>query len=329
MKDNVAKIRLKQFFKKITMNDVSAFYNRIKKNISKHKGWVKSQHIEAYRAYDKDIPEYPYIVDFYKDHAVVYEQGKRLEEDQSDLSQRHQNEIVEALHLLGFKDENIHLKVRERKLGLEQYEKLSEKENYFIVQENQARFWINLDDYLDSGLFLDHRPVRQKIYKMARNKKFLNLFSYTGSVSVFAALGGAHVTSVDMSRTYMNWARQNFEINYLNENEHIFINDDALKFLDYHHKKYDLIFLDPPTFSNSKKMEGTLDILRDHMDLISRTMNLLNEDGLLIFSTNYRDFKIDESIVEEFDVKDITPQTIPQDFRSPKIHHCYEIKFKH
>ncbi|MFZ4714537.1 MAG: class I SAM-dependent methyltransferase [Bacteriovoracaceae bacterium] len=310
------------------MNDVSAFYNRIKKNISKHKGWLKSQGIEAYRAYEKDIPEYPYIVDFYKDHAVVYEQGKRLDAEEATLSEKHQAEIVEALHLLGFKDQNIHLKVRERKQGTEQYEKLAEKETYFIVQENQARLWVNLEDYLDTGLFLDHRPIRQKIYKLAKNKTFLNLFSYTGSVSVFAALGGAHVTSVDMSRTYMNWARQNFEINFLKEIEHNFITDDALKFLDYHHKKYDLILLDPPTFSNSKRMEGTLDILRDHMDLVSRTMNLLNDDGLLIFSTNYRDFKIDPSLEDEFDIRDITAATIPQDFRNPKIHHAYEVRFK-
>ena len=310
------------------MTDLSAFYNRIKKNIAKHKGWVKSQNIEAYRAYEKDIPEYPYIVDIYKDKAVVYEQGKRLEED-SPLSIKHQEEIVEALKALGFKSQDIHMKVRERKAGTSQYEKLSEKDNYFIVRENQARFWINLDDYLDTGLFLDHRPARQKVFKLAKGKQFLNLFSYTGSVSVFAALGGAaKVTTVDMSNTYMNWAKQNFEINQIPEDDHLFYTQDVFKFLDDHHKKYDLIFLDPPTFSNSKKMDGTLDILRDHMDLVSRTMNLLKEDGLLIFSTNYRDFKIDESLVQEFDVKDITKDTIPQDFRSQKIHHCYEVRFK-
>ena len=159
-----------------------------------------------------------------------------------------------------------------------------------------------------------------------KDKSFLNLFAYTGSVSVFAALGGATCTTVDMSNTYLNWAQENFKLNEINLESHHFIREDALKFIEYCREKFDLIFLDPPTFSNSKKMEENFEVNRDQVDLIIATMKLLKHGGLLLFSTNYRDFKIDPDLGSYFKIKDITPATIPIDYRSPKIHHCYEIR---
>lgn len=299
--------------------------NRLEKNYKKLKAWLERQKIEAYRLYDRDIPEYPFIVDVFKDQFVVYDKSDPVK----DKDKNHLPHVTEALQAL-FKcaEAQIVIKKRERQEGLKQYEKLDAKNEFFPVRESQALFNVNLHDYLDTGLFLDHRPMRQKIFKMAEGKKFLNLFCYTGSVSVFAALGGARTVSVDMSQTYLRWAQDNFQLNGIDLGSHSFVNANVLEWLQAqkNHRSYDLIFLDPPTFSNSKKMEDSFEVERDQDFLVESCMSMLNPGGILYFSNNKRKFKLSENILSRFQVKDITEESIPQDFHDKKIHVCFEIK---
>lgn len=298
--------------------------NRLEKNLKKLKSWAERHQIEAYRLYDRDIPEYPFIVDVYKDHYLIYDKS-----DLRDKEKNHLPHVQDALKAI-FKceDSQVVLKKRERQEGLKQYEKLDAKEETFVVRESQALIKVNLYDYLDTGLFLDHRPMRQKIYKSAQGKKFLNLFCYTGSVSVFAALGGASTTSVDMSQTYLRWAQDNFQLNNIDLGNHSFINADVLDWLRTTKlpNTFDIIFLDPPTFSNSKKMEDSFEVERDQDFLVESCMNMLRPDGILYFSNNKRKFKISEAILSKYQVKDITTESIPQDFHDKKIHSCFEIR---
>lgn len=301
--------------------------NRLEKNLKKLKPWAQRAKIEAYRLYDRDIPEFPYIVDIYGEHILVYDKSDPVK----DAGKNHLTEILGAIEVL-FKipSDKVILKKRERQEGTNQYNKLAETKNYFSVRESQALFKVNLHDYLDTGLFLDHRPMRYKIYKMANTKKVLNLFCYTGSVSVFAALGGGKVTSVDMSNTYINWAKENFKLNNINPDEHEFVTENAIEWMDSQRKiqKYDIIFLDPPTFSNSKKMVEEFEVERDQHFLVDACMQMLNVGGVLFFSNNKRKFKLADDLAKKYLVKDITTETIPQDFHDQKIHHCFEIKLK-
>ncbi|WP_374034245.1 class I SAM-dependent methyltransferase [Bdellovibrio bacteriovorus] len=298
--------------------------NRLEKNYKKLKSWAERAQIEAYRLYDRDIPEYPYIVDIYKDHFLIYDKS-----DLRDVEKNHLPHVQEALKAL-FKcdDSKIVIKKRERQEGLKQYEKLDAKEETFVVRESQALLKVNLYDYLDTGLFLDHRPMRQKVFKSVKDKKFLNLFCYTGSVSVFAALGGAHTTSVDMSQTYLRWAQDNFQLNSLDPAKHNFINADVLDWLRTTKlpNTFDVIFLDPPTFSNSKKMDESFEVERDQEFLVESCMNMLRPEGILYFSNNKRKFKISPALLAKYKVKEITAESIPQDFHDKKIHNCFEIR---
>ncbi|MEN0060066.1 MAG: class I SAM-dependent methyltransferase [Bdellovibrio sp.] len=299
--------------------------NRLEKNLKKLKGWADRNKIEAFRLYDRDIPEYPYIVDVYGDHYLIYDKTDPVK----DKDKNHLPDVITALKdLFGCHEDKIVLKKRERQEGLKQYEKMDSKEDTFVVRESQAVLKVNLHDYLDTGLFLDHRPVRQSIHKKAAGKTFLNLFCYTGSVSVFAALGGAHTTSVDMSQTYLRWAQENFSLNGLDPLKHDFIQADVLDWLE--HQKpgplYDIIFLDPPTFSNSKRMQGNFEVERDQEFLVETCMSLLKLEGTLYFSNNKRKFKLSENILSRYDVKDISEASIPQDFHDKKIHSCFEIR---
>lgn len=301
--------------------------NRLEKNLKKLKSWADRQKIEAFRLYDRDIPEYPFIVDVYKDFYVVHDKSDPIK----DKDKPHLPHVIEALKVLFKCDEqHIVVKKRERQEGLKQYEKLGAKNETLVIRESQALLKINLYDYLDTGLFLDHRPMRQKIYKTASGKKFLNLFCYTGSVSVFAALAGATTTSVDMSQTYLKWAQDNFELNNIAINQHYFVNANVLEWLHLqkNHPSYDIIFLDPPTFSNSKKMEDTFEVERDQDMLVDNCMSMLNPGGVLYFSNNKRRFKLSEAILAKYAVKDLTEESIPQDFHDKKIHNCYQISAK-
>lgn len=313
------------------MEDNSIILNRFKKNLKVRKPLIKNGLHTAYRLYEKDIPEYPYIVDIYNSNAVIYEKGKRLDNEdliQKEKHRKHLNIIISAVkELFNLNDSQIVFKERRRQKGKEQYTQLAKVENFISIKENHFKFRVNLRDYLDTGLFLDHRPLRQIIYSEAKDKKVLNLFSYTGSISVAAALAGGYVTTVDMSKTYIAWAEENFVLNNLNPKKHRFVQDDVLKYIEQRNNdKYDIIILDPPSFSNSKRMDSTFTVQESHVAMINKLMKLLNKDGVLYFSNNYRDFKMDSSILETYNVQDITKKSIPIDFRDMKIHHCFKLK---
>lgn len=300
--------------------------NRLEKNLKKLKPWAQRAQIEAYRLYDRDIPEFPFIVDVYKDQYVIYDKSDAY----LDKDKNHLPLVLKAVMDLFKCDESqVIIKKRERQEGLKQYEKIDEKKHSLVVRESQALIEVNLLDYLDTGLFLDHRPMRQKIYKTVQGKNFLNLFCYTGSVSVFAALGGARTTSVDMSQTYLNWAQRNFELNNIDPAKHVFINANAIEWLkEGTDEKFDVIFLDPPTFSNSKKMSDTFEVERDQDVLVDACMQMLNPNGILYFSNNKRKFRLSEKVLATYKIRDITEESIPQDFHDKKIHNCFEIRPK-
>jgi 23S rRNA (cytosine1962-C5)-methyltransferase/23S rRNA (guanine2445-N2)-methyltransferase / 23S rRNA (guanine2069-N7)-methyltransferase len=306
---------------------MSAIQNRIDKNYRKLKPWSDRNRFEAFRLYDRDIPEFPYIIDLYKNCALVYDRSDSF----LDAGKNHLEPTTLAIQaVLGDRVSEIILKKRVRQEGEQQYEKLSTIDREILVQENQFKYRVNLWDYLDTGLFLDHRPSRYKIFKAARNAQFLNLFCYTGSVSVAAALGGAQVTSVDLSKTYLDWAQRNFESNEIDLKNHTFIQADVLQFLEESAQtapgKFDLIFLDPPTFSNSKRMLDVLDTQRDHAKLVRQCMQILTHKGLLIFTTNKRKFKLEPELKNEFRITETTKNTIPVDFHDQQIHSSFEIR---
>ena len=231
-----------------------------------------------------------------------------------------------------FPAEHIHLKQRSRQRGSSQYEKTGRSGEDFIVHENGRAFWVNLDKYLDTGLFLDHRNTRALVGSEARGKRFLNLFSYTGSFSVYAATGGAVSSeTVDLSNTYLDWARRNFELNRINPEQHRIIRADVFQYLQNaaaEGKRFDLIVMDPPSFSNSKKMLDILDIQRDHPRLIREAMQLLEPGGTLYFSNNLRSFELEPAVAERHAVAEISRQSVPEDFRNRKIHRCWTIKHR-
>jgi 23S rRNA (guanine2445-N2)-methyltransferase / 23S rRNA (guanine2069-N7)-methyltransferase len=304
--------------------------NRIKKNLRKLVVWLKSAETNAYRVYDADLPEYAAAVDLYdgRVHVQEYAAPKTIPDD---VAQRRLRELLNAVaYVLAVPQKQIAVKTRQRNRGTQQYEKFHEGGEFFVVNEGQARFWVNLRDYLDTGLFLDHRPLRKRLFEEARGKRFLNLFCYTASATVHAALGGAvQSVSVDMSNTYLDWAERNFKLNAVKTERHQLVQADCLKWLNQCRQGFDLIMLDPPTFSNSKRMEGILDIQRDHVALIRRCMELLNAGGKLYFSTNLRSFKLDLAALDDLAVDDMSASTIDPDFaRNAKIHRCFLIRQK-
>lgn len=314
-------------------NDPTALKNRLLKNQKKLKTYLIKNKIEAYRLYNKDIPEYPYLIDLYGKKAVIYEQGKKLSEEEESLRAAHQKDIEIILtELFDIPANDQHFKIREKQKGLDQYRPLeTQSDHYFEINEPPFKFLVNLERYLDTGLFLDHRPLRQWLLQNSQDKKILNLFSYTGSLSVAAAKGGGKVTTIDMSKTYLDWAFENFLINEINPKDHEFYQADVLKELPLRKEqgeKFDLILLDPPSFSNSKRMEEDLDIERDHPLLIRDTMALLAPNGILFFSTNKRKFELHKIVREHYEVKDVTHWTIPQDFHQTSIHQSFMLKKK-
>ena len=312
------------------MNNINDFINRLGKNLKHQLKWAKRQNLVAWRIYDRDIPQFPFAIDVYGEHIHVqeYDTGWLM---QPENYQQWLDEVCEAVQfVVGFPKENIHLKQRIRQKGTAQYEKTGTNGNDFIVHENGRAFWVNLDKYLDTGLFLDHRNTRQKIGSIAAGKRFLNLFSYTGSFTVYAATGGAiYSETVDLSNTYLDWAKRNFQLNHMDLNVHQIVRADVFQYLVdavKQNKQFDLIVLDPPSFSNSKKMLDILDIQRDQAKLIDGAMRLLAQDGILYFSNNLRSFTLDDAIEVRYAVKDISKQSIPDDFRNKKIHQCWEIR---
>ena len=303
--------------------------NRLKKNQRKLDGWRKKSGISCYRLYDADIPEYAVAVDIY-DQSIYVQEYAPPNTISEKVARERFGEIKLAVKEFSanFRGK-IHYKERRRQKGDSQYERLNDGPSDTIhVSEGNAQFEVNLSDYLDTGLFLDHRPVRGLIGEMVKGKSFLNLFCYTAAASVQAAMAGAsHSLSIDMSNTYLDWAQRNFDLNSLRSSKHKLLRADCLKWLEIEGELYDVIFLDPPTFSNSKKMDSVLDIQRDHGDLIRSSMAKLVPGGTLIFSNNFRKFKMDELTVRQFDCQNITPQTLDVDFvRNPRIHNVWKIK---
>ncbi|MGR8935868.1 MAG: bifunctional 23S rRNA (guanine(2069)-N(7))-methyltransferase RlmK/23S rRNA (guanine(2445)-N(2))-methyltransferase RlmL [Gammaproteobacteria bacterium] len=310
------------------------FANRLQKNLKKFAKWAKQQHIDCYRAYDADLPEYALAVDLYQGDKL-WVQVQEYEAPKSVDPQKAAQRLTEALavlpKVLGIPREQLFLKVRRKQKNIAQYEKQADLGKFYSVAEGGCRFWINFSDYLDTGLFLDHRPLRLILQREAKGKRFLNLFAYTGSATVHAAFGGASATTtVDMSNTYLDWAKRNMALNHL-QGTHEFIQADCLEWLEREAKQrrrqYDLIFLDPPTFSNSKRMEQIFDIQKDHVRLITDAVRLLAPGGVLYFSTNFRRFKIDAEALASLKLENISAQTIDADFaRDPKIHYCWRIQ---
>ncbi len=311
------------------------FANRLQKNLKKFSRWAGQNHITCYRVYDADLPEYAVAVDIYQGeqtwvHVQEYEPPKSIDQHKAD--QRLAGLLAEVPHVLGVNREQIFLKIRRKQRSTDQYEKQGDQGRFHIIEEGGCKLLVNFEDYLDTGLFLDHRPVRMLIQQQAKDKRFLNLFAYTGTATVHAALGGAKsTTTVDMSNTYINWAKKNMALNK-STGEHEFIQANCLEWLDDearqpYPRQYDLIFLDPPTFSNSKRMDDAFDIQNDHVQLITNAVALLADKGILYFSTNFRRFQIDKQSLAGLNIEDITARTIPEDFsRNPRIHYCWRIQ---
>lgn len=307
------------------------FANRLQKNRKRLQKWIDKNSIQCYRLYDADMPEYAVAVDCYGDWIHVAEYAAPSSVDADAAEQRLRDVMMAIPQALQVPPQKVVLKQRERQRGKAQYQRVAQRSEFMEVREGEARLLVNLTDYLDTGLFLDHRPVRLKIAELARgNKRFLNLFCYTATASVHAALGGAKTTtSVDMSQTYLDWARKNFALNGLSEARNHFEQADCSKWLANCKQEFDLILLDPPTFSNSKRMDDTLDIQRDHVDLIHQSMRVLADDGLLIFSNNKRKFELDAVVSEIFAVENVTAWSLDSDFeRSRDIHQCWFVRKK-
>lgn len=306
--------------------------NRLRKNL-KHLGrWAARAEIYAYRLYDADLPEYNFAIDVYECdrryvHAQEYEAPATVA---SHAARRRLDEALAAIQAaLEIGPGQLFLKQRRRQKGGGQYERLDSAGEFHEVREGPGRFLVNFTDYLDTGLFLDHRLTRQKLGTLAAGRSVLNLFGYTGSATVYAGLGGATATTtVDLSHTYVDWARRNLALNGLAGGRHELIQADVLDWLkENRRRRYGVIFLDPPTFSRSKRMQENLDVQRDHARLIMDTAALLEPDGELIFSTNNRRFRLERAALAGFSVEDMTRATLPKDFeRNPRIHQCFRIR---
>ncbi|WP_371334809.1 bifunctional 23S rRNA (guanine(2069)-N(7))-methyltransferase RlmK/23S rRNA (guanine(2445)-N(2))-methyltransferase RlmL [Klebsiella quasipneumoniae] len=305
------------------------FANRLRKNLKKFEKWARQEGIECYRLYDADLPEYNVAIDRYADWVVVQEYAPPKTVDAHKARQRLFDIIAATIAVLGIAPNKLVLKTRERQKGKNQYQKMAEKGDFIEVQEYNARLWVNLTDYLDTGLFLDHRIARRMLGQMSKGKDFLNLFSYTGSASVHAGLGGARsTTTVDMSRTYLEWAERNLRLNGLTGRAHRLMQADVLGWLRESTEQFDLIFIDPPTFSNSKRMEDAFDVQRDHIRLMTDLKRLLRKGGTIMFSNNKRGFRMDHDGLEALGLKaqEISQKTLSQDFaRNRQIHNCWLI----
>ncbi|MGD0958461.1 MAG: bifunctional 23S rRNA (guanine(2069)-N(7))-methyltransferase RlmK/23S rRNA (guanine(2445)-N(2))-methyltransferase RlmL [Methylomonas sp.] len=310
------------------------FANRLGKNLHKWAKWAAQRHIDCYRLYDADLPEYAVAVDIYQGektwvHVQEYEPPKTI--DPRKANQRLTAVMAEIPRILRVAGEQVFLKVRFKQKNSEQYEKQADSGHFHQVAEGGCRFWVNFEDYLDTGLFLDHRPLRMQIQQLAKGKRFLNLFAYTGAASVHAIKGGALSSlTIDMSNTYLDWAKRNFDLNAVGGN-HKLLRANCLHWLEEQagnrvKPEFDLIFLDPPTFSNSKKMAEAFDVQSDHVRLLRHAAGLLAAGGVIFFSTNFRRFKLDAEALADLRIENISAATIGEDFaRNPKIHYCWRI----
>lgn len=291
------------------------FANRIKKNKKKWGRWAKRNEIECYRIYDADIPEYHVAVDRYGPKAVVHVFQKERDADDERAKQRVQDVLLTLPDALGIESADMVVKVRRKHEQGDQYARISKQDSDMVVREGPLRFVVNLEDRIDTGLFLDHRIVRAQALELCAGKRVLNLFAYTCSVSVAAAVGGAkETTSVDLSNTYLDWGKRNFEANELDPSQHRFIRDDATRWIARDRRSYDWIFINPPTFSRSKMSKGAFNIHKDQRRLLENAMSSLDRKGELLFTTHARAFELDETIRKKFHVENATKDLVPEDF---------------
>jgi 23S rRNA (cytosine1962-C5)-methyltransferase len=303
--------------------------NRLQRVYRHLRKWARRTEVTCFRVYEKDIPDQPLIVDWYDGRALVY--AMRRTKDETPEAREAWLEEVEAevREGLGVDDETLYFKERRRRKGLDQYQKEADERQEFVVAEQGHRFIVNLSDYHDTGLFLDHRNTRKIVEGEARRKRVLNLFCYTGTFSVYAAAGGAASTlSVDISNTYLAWSERNFELNGLDPRTNSLEREDVLAWLPKAvaaARTFDLIVCDPPTFSNSKKMRGFFDIGVQHPGIINDCLRLLSPQGVLYFSTNFRGFKLREEELLPCGLEEISEKTVPEDYRNKRIHRCWRI----
>lgn len=300
------------------------FSNRLKKNLNHLQKWAKRNQVTCYRVYDSDLPEYAYAIDLYDNYAVLQEYVPPRSIPAVKAERRSLEVMQVTPSVLGVKPDHLIVKQRKPQKGADQYQKLNQTRRTIIVREGQAKFKVNLYDYLDTGLFLDHRLLRLRFATLKPGTQFLNCFCYTASASVHAALAGALTTNVDLSNTYLQWGQENFKLNHLSLAKHRFIQEDCLSWLKNSKLKFDVIFLDPPSFSNSKRMRASFDIQRDQEVVVNAAMGLLRDDGHLYFSTNFRQFKLSPILSEKYTAQEISEETIDVDFkRNKRIHRCF------
>lgn len=309
--------------------------NRLRKNVKRLASWRKRQQVSCYRVYDADLPEYAAAIDCYQEagasarlflHVQEYQAPKIIPEE---VAQRRLGELLEAAQqALQVPTARVAVKIRARGKGGSKYGRMAARGEFFLVREGPALLEVNLFDYLDTGLFLDHRPIRLRIGREAAGERFLNLFCYTGAATVHAALASATTTtSVDLSATYLDWAGRNLHHNGVPAAAHRLIQADVMSWLADNDDRYDLIFCDPPTFSNSKRAED-FDVQREHVALLRLAMRRLAPGGLLLFSNNFRRFTLDDAALADFAaVREISRATVDPDFeRNPRIHRCWELR---
>ena len=303
------------------------FSNRLRKNFLQLLPWAQRENVSCFRVYDADMPEYNMAVDIYEKWVHVQEYAPPKDIDPVKASKRFTSALRAIELVLGVRRNQVFIKVRRPQKDGAQYQKLGERGKFYEVRESSCRLLVNLTDYLDTGLFLDHRQTRQMIQRAAEGKNFLNLFGYTGSATVHAAIGGAKTTTtVDLSPVYLEWAASNLALNGFSDASHEMVQADGMQWLLKERRQFDLIFADPPTFSNSKRTSTVFDVQRDHAELVSRAVRRLAPGGTLVFSTNFRRFKLDEGISKWYAIDDIAAQTIPPDFvRNHRIHMCWKI----
>jgi 23S rRNA (guanine2445-N2)-methyltransferase / 23S rRNA (guanine2069-N7)-methyltransferase len=315
-------------FTQAQSNDLA---NRLKKNYKQLEKWAAKEGVNAWRVYDADLPEYNAAIDIYNDYVVIQEYAAPKDIPEAVAKERLWFLIDTVAHELPFAADHLTLKVRQRQSGKSQYQKSQPRGLTTSVHEYGAEFQVNLSDYLDTGLFLDHRWARRELGKISQGKSILNLFAYTCSASVHAALGGAReVVSVDLSKTYLAWGEDNFRLNGLNPRAHSFVQADCLQWLREQRpqQRFDIIFLDPPTFSNSKRMDDVLDVQRDHVMLLKLAARLLKQDGVILFSNNNRKFKLDDAGLAAIflQAENWTQRSLSPDFaRNKRIHHLFKV----
>lgn len=304
--------------------------NRLRKTYRHLSRWARRIGTTAWRIYDRDIPEHPFAVDVYGDHAHVQVYRHRRFQTEEEERAACDEAVAATASVLSIPPAHVHVKVRERRSGLWQYEKQAAERCETVVTEGGHKFIVNLSDYLDTGLFLDHRETRRIVGEQASGKSLLNLFAYTGSFSVYAATGGARETvTVDLSATYLDWAARNLQLNgVIVGRDHRVVRSDVFRFLTEERvrgSRYDLIVLDPPTVSTSKKMTFKFDVQTHHAELLAATLSLLAPGGILYFSSNFQGFELDAFSLPPCRIEDISLATIPEDFRNKAIHKCFRI----